>query len=115
MARYPQSCVLKWTGYATSESSGNLSFDYTKGNLNMGAVISGTPIIGPACTITVRPMNFKLKAGGDSVALMIDGGNFDKTNLINVTPTSDYEGKQLNFAVSIIANAKSVLNARVGW
>lgn len=81
----------------------------------MGVVVSGTPIIGTACAVTARPMNFELKGGGSSAVLVIDGGNFNITNMLEVTPTSDYEGKQLDFAVSITAAANSVLNATVGW
>ena len=36
----------------------------------MGAVVSGTPIIGTACAITVKARNFEYKTGGNEVQLL---------------------------------------------
>lgn len=115
MARYPSSCTLKWTGHASSENVGNLSYDYTKGTLNMGALLSGTPIQGWACSITVTPMNFKFKSGYSTATLVVDGSNFGTTLIIPVTPKTEYQGKQLDFHVGISAAVGSVLTAKVGW
>ena len=53
MGKYPQSAFLKWECGPT-ENTAYLSIDYEGGKLNMGAVVSGTPIIGTACAITVK-------------------------------------------------------------
>ena len=42
----------------------------------MGAVVSGTPIIGTACAITVKARNFEFKSGGKEVEFLVNGGKF---------------------------------------
>lgn len=81
----------------------------------MGAVLSGTPVNGIACSIIVKAKNFKFKSGTDQVELRVHGGNFDTTQIIPVTPKKDYEGKTLEFFVSLIAHNDSVIYAKVGW
>lgn len=44
MSNYPQSAYLKWECGPTANTA-YISFPYEKGKLNMGAVVSGTPII----------------------------------------------------------------------
>ena len=96
MGKYPQSAFLKWECGPT-ENTAYLSIDYEGGKLNMGAVVSGTPIIGTACAITVN------------------GGNFDVTQIIPVTPAEKYKGKTLEFFVGLTAHKDSVIYAKVGW
>ena len=96
MGKYPQSAFLKWECGPT-ENTAYLSIDYEGGKLNMGAVVSGTPIIGTACAITVK------------------GGNFDVTQIIPVTPAEKYKGKTLEFFVGLTAHKDSVIYAKVGW
>lgn len=115
MANYPKSCTIKWMGYASSENNGNISMDYSKGNLFMGILLSGTPIMGRACIISAHALNLEFKDGGKEVRLGIDGGNFGKTILMDVTPKNTYKGKSLDFAVTIAAATTSVIIAKVGW
>ena len=91
MGKYPQSAFLKWECGPT-ENTAYLSIDYEGGKLNMGAVVSGTPIIGTACAITVKARNFEYKTGGNEVQLRVNGGNFDVTQIIPVTPAEKYKG-----------------------
>ncbi|MCM1282914.1 MAG: hypothetical protein NC180_00965 [Muribaculaceae bacterium] len=115
MERYPQQCIIEWTGYSTSKSSAQLSHDYSKGQLNIGIYVYGTPVMGYACDINVRALNFQFKSGGTYKVKEIYDTDFNKDRLLDVTPESAYEGKQLNFLVSIEAHPDSVLYARVGW
>ena len=96
MGKYPQSAFLKWECGPT-ENTAYLSIDYEGGKLNMGAVVSGTPIIGTACAITVKARNF------------------DVTQIIPVTPAEKYKGKTLEFFVGLTAHKDSVIYAKVGW
>lgn len=114
MANYPQSAFLKWECGPTANSA-YLSYPYTKGTLNMGAVLSGTPVNGTACSITVKAKNFEFKSGTDEVELRVPGANFGTTQIIPVTPKTTYEGKTLEFFVALTAHRDSVIYANVGW
>ena len=44
-----------------------------------------------------------------------NGGNFDVTQIIPVTPAEKYKGKTLEFFVGLTAHKDSVIYAKVGW
>lgn len=115
MTNYPQTCTIRWNGYASAENNGNISIDYSSGTLNMGILLTGTPIIGWACTISAHALNFKYKNGETVVSMLIDGSNFNKTLLMDVTPDKSYKGKSLDFTVTIAAATGSIIQAKVGW
>ena len=96
MSNYPQSAYLKWECGPTAKTA-YISLPYEKGKLNMGAVVSGTPIIGIACAITVKARNF------------------DTTQMIPVTPADKYKATTLEFFVALTAHNDSVIYAKIGW
>lgn len=114
MSNYPQSAYLKWECGPTANTA-YISFPYEKGKLNMGAVVSGTPIIGIACDITVKARNFEFKSGGNEVQFRVNGGNFDTTQMIPVTPADKYKATTLEFFVALTAHNDSVIYAKIGW
>ena len=67
------------------------------------------------CAITVKAKNFEYKTGGNEVQLRVNGGNFDVTQIIPVTPAEKYKGKTLEFFVGLTAHKDSVIYAKVGW
>lgn len=114
MKKYPQSAYLRWECGPTANTA-YLSYSYTSSTLHMGAVVSGTPVMGIACSIIVKAKNFTYKSGTNEVELRVHGGNYNTTLLIPVTPEKKYENQTLEFFVSLIASNDSVIYARVGW
>ena len=114
MGNYPESAFLKWECGPTANTA-YLSISYVKGSLKMGAVVSGTPVVGTACAITVKAKNFEFKSGGNEVQLRVNGGNFGTTQIIPVTPAEKYKGTTLKFFVGLTAHKDSVIYAKVGW
>lgn len=113
MANYPQSGTIRWTGYSTSESSIMLSYPYTSGKLQAGVLLNGT--MGPLDegTISIMPLNYKLKSGETKLLQRFGPSIFGTTIPIFVTPKSDYENTRIELLVSISeAPSDAVLTAK---
>ncbi len=108
MGNYPSEGNIEWTGTSTPKSSVRLSSPYTKGQLQMGAVVNGTMGFSTVGRISVSPLNYQFKTGESIKGVEFGSQSYGTTLPITVTPKSSYEGKRIELLVSIVGTASDI-------
>lgn len=103
---------ISWLGSASSSNSASVQTTYSGGNLGVSVVVTGTPVAGVACVVTVTPTNCELKSGDSKVTITIDSANLGTTFLSDITPSSSYKGITVKYTVSIKGGTGDILYAK---
>ncbi len=97
--------TITWQGQSSPSCSASVSYSNFNSNkkLYVSAVVKGSPVGGNKVNakITVTPTNYKLKSGKSSCSVDVYDGNLGTYLVLDVTPTSTYNGKTVTASVSI--------------
>lgn len=97
--------TITWQGQSSPSCAASISYSSFNSNksLYVSAVVKGYPVGGNQVNakITVTPTNYKLKSGAASVSVNVFDSDIGNYLVLNVTPTSEYNGKTVTATVSI--------------
>ncbi len=96
---------ITWQGQSSPSSAASISYSSfnSSKSLYVSAVVKGSPVGGNQVNakVTVTPTNYKLRSGKSNVSVNVFDSDLGNYLVLDVTPTSAYNGKTVTATVSI--------------
>lgn len=109
---------ITWQGQSSPSCAASISYSNFNSNksLYVSAVVKGSPVGGNQVNakVTVTPTNYKLKSGKSSVSVNVFDSDLGNYLVLDVTPTSAYNGKTVTATVSISSSVSGNVVAATG-